>query len=128
LSSNQERPLVEMKPRKVNAYSGASGDDAHEPLVQFALVVKDRLADLIHRPHPLWVIGVIDEAAREHLIAVPRRIKEVDRLTTGDAMPGRADIERDVIARDDVRGLADPRATSLARKRRGGIWLARLDE
>src|ERR1700730_15410181 len=96
-----------MKPRKVNAYSGASGDDAHEPLVQFALVVKDRLADLIHRPHPLRVIGVIDEPAREHLIAVPRRIENVDRLATRNPMPGRAYVERDVIARDDVGGLAD---------------------
>jgi len=107
LSSDQERPLVEMKPRKVNAYSEASGDDAHEPLVQFALVVKDRLADLIHRPHALRVIGVIDEPAREYLIAVPRRIEEVDRLASRDAVPGRADVERNVIARDDIGGLPD---------------------
>ena len=107
MSSDQERPLVEMKPRKVNAYSGASGDDAHEPLVQFALVVEDRLANLIHRPHPLRVIRVIDEPAREYLIAVPRRIEKVDRLATRNPMPGRADIERNVIPRDDVRGLAD---------------------
>jgi hypothetical protein len=62
---------------------------------------------LIDRPRSLRVIGVIDEAAREYLIAVPRRIEEVDRLASRNAVPGRADVERDVIARDDVRGLAN---------------------
>src|SRR5260221_3830652 len=70
-----------------------SGDDAHEALVQFPLIVEDRLADLIHRPHPLRVIGVIDEPTREHFIAVPRWIEEVDGLAACDAVPGRADVE-----------------------------------
>jgi hypothetical protein len=48
-----------------------------------------------------------DEPAREHLVAVPGRIEEVDGLTSRDAVPGRPDVERNVIARDDVRGLPD---------------------
>src|SRR5690242_17652264 len=85
----------------------ASGDNAHEPLVQFALVIEYGLADLIHRPHSLRVIGVIDEPAREHLIAVPRRVEEVDRLASRDAVPGRAGVERTIIARDNGGGLPD---------------------
>ena len=84
-----------------------SGDDAHEALVQFALIVEDRLADLIDRPHPLRVIGVIDEPTRENLIAVSRRIEEVDGLTSRDTVPGRADVEWNVVAGDDVGSLAD---------------------
>src|SRR5882724_6302792 len=84
-----------------------SGDDAHEALVQFPLIVEDRLADLIHRPHPLRVVGVIDEPAREDLVAVPRRIEEIDGLAPRDAMPGRADVEGNVISRDDISRLAD---------------------
>ena len=85
----------------------ASGNDAHEPLVQFPLIVENRLADLVDRPHAFRVVRVIDKAAGEHLVAVAGRIKEIDRLAAGDAMPRRADIERDVVARDDVGGLAD---------------------
>src|SRR5438128_9818145 len=40
----------------------ASGDDAHETWVQFALIVEDRLADLIDRPYALRVIGVISSS------------------------------------------------------------------
>jgi hypothetical protein len=47
LTSAYESGAVEMKPRKVNAYSGASGDEAHEPLFQFALIVENTLANLI---------------------------------------------------------------------------------
>src|SRR5215469_7297725 len=91
----------------VRAYSVPSGDDAHEALVQFPLIVENRLTDFIHRPHALWVIGVINEAARKHLIAVPRRIEEVNRLASRDAVSGRADVERNVIASNDVCRLAD---------------------
>jgi hypothetical protein len=85
----------------------ASGNDAHKALVQFPLIVEDRLADLVDRPDALGVVRVIDEPAREHLVAVAGRVKEIDRLAAGDAVPRRADIERDVVARDDVGGLAD---------------------
>src|SRR6516164_9312652 len=83
-----------------------SGDDAHETLVQFALVVEDRLTDLIHRPHALRVIGVIDEPTRKHLVAISRRVEEVDGLPSRDAVPGRPDVERNVIARNDIGSLA----------------------
>ena len=82
-------------------------DDAHKALIQFPLIVEDRLADLVHRPHPLRVVGVIDEPARKHFVAVSRRIKEVDGLASRDTVPGRADVEWNVVAGDDVGGLAD---------------------
>jgi hypothetical protein len=69
-----------------------SGNDAHEALVQFPLIVEDRLANLINRPHALRVIGVIiDEPAREYLVAVSRRIEEVDRLASSST---RTEIQR----------------------------------
>src|SRR5205085_12170373 len=74
-----------------------SGDDANETFVQFPLVVEDRLPDLIHRPHPLRIVGIIDESAREDLIAVPRWIEEVDRLASRDTVSGRADVEWNVV-------------------------------
>ena len=58
-----------------------SGNDAHEALVQFPLIVEDRLADLIHRPHALWVIRVIDEPTRKHLVAISRRVEEVSGIS-----------------------------------------------
>jgi hypothetical protein len=84
-----------------------SGNHAHEALVQFPLIVENCLTDLIDRPHGFRVIRVIDEPAREHLIAVPRRIKEIDGLASRNAMSSRPDVERNVIPRDDIRCLAD---------------------
>jgi hypothetical protein len=109
--------------------SGVSGNHAHEALVQFPLIVEDRLAHLIHGPHALRVVGVINEPAREYLIAVPRRIKEIDRLTTGDAVSGRADIEWNVIARDDISRLPDL-VPGVQRKRNVMklVWLGSPDE
>src|SRR5438132_6346932 len=96
-----------MDPANAVRKTTASGDDAHEALVQFPLIVEDCLTDLIDRPRSLRVIGVINEPTGEYLIAVTRRIKEVDRLAARDAVSGRPDVERSVIARDDVGGLAD---------------------
>src|SRR5208283_6210445 len=85
----------------------ASGDDTHKALVQFALMVEDSLADLVDRPDPLQVVRVIDEPAQEHLVAVAGRIEEIDRLAARDAVARRADIERNIVTRNGVGGLAD---------------------
>ena len=87
----------------------ASCNDAHKAFVQFPLIIEDRLADPIHRPNALRVIRVINEPTCKHLIAVPRRIKKVDRLASRDAMSGWADVERNVIASNDVSRLANLR-------------------
>ena len=71
------------------------------------MIVKYCLADLVDRPDALWIIWIVDEPARKHLIAVTGRIEEIDRLATGDAVARWADIERDVVAGDNVRCLAD---------------------
>ena len=79
----------------------ASGDNAHEAFVQFALVIEDRLTDLVDRPHARRIVGIIDEAAGEDFVAVAGRVKEIDCLTACNAVAGRTDVERDVVARDD---------------------------
>jgi len=96
-----------MAPPRGSAVSSTSGNDAHKALVQFPLIVEDRLADLVDRPDALGIVRVIDEPAGEHLVAVAGRVKEIDRLAAGDAVPRRAYVERDVVARDDIGGLAD---------------------
>src|SRR5580704_17619542 len=47
--------------------------NTHEALVQFSLIVKDGFVDLIDRPHPLRIIRVLNESAREYLVTVARR-------------------------------------------------------
>src|SRR6516164_691208 len=90
-----------------SACPGGSGDNAHETLVQFALIVEDRLTDLIHRPYAFGVIGIINEAAREHLVAISSRVEEVDGLPSRDTVPGRRDVERNDIARNGIGSLAN---------------------
>jgi hypothetical protein len=53
------------------------------------------------------LLGITNEAAREHLVAISRGVEEVDGLASRDAVPSRPDVERNVIARDDISGLAD---------------------
>ena len=96
-----------MAPARSRAGIRASRNNAHEALVQFPLIVEDRVADLVDRPDALGVVRVIDEPAREHLVAVAGRVEEIDRLAAGDAVPGQADIERDVVTPDDIGRLAD---------------------
>src|SRR6185437_17078799 len=84
----------------VGARSGRDGpagplsrEDAGEGVVQLTGVVEDALRQVIHRPvdrrevvlHPI-------PQTREHLVAVTRRVEEVDRGTPGDAMPRRTDV------------------------------------
>jgi hypothetical protein len=45
--------------------------------------------------------------AGEDLVPISRWIKEINRLPPGDAMPGRSDIERDVVAGDHIGGMTD---------------------
>jgi hypothetical protein len=94
-----------MRRRGAELHPTASGHDAHEALVQLTLIVEDRLADLIDRPYPLRIVGIVDKAAGEHFVAVAGRIEEINRLATRDAVAGRPDVERYVVARDDVGGL-----------------------
>src|SRR6202158_1001094 len=105
-------------------YTPRSGDHPKEPIVQLFFVIKDALADLIRRPYPRRVVGVIAVAAGEHLVAIARGIEEIDRLPARDAMPRRPDIKRDAVAGDDVCGMADivPRF----QKKSGVVKLARM--
>src|SRR6266540_1493191 len=91
---------VEMAPR-------CSGHEAKEPIVQLFLVIKDALADLVRGPHAGRVVGVVTVAAGEHLVAIARGIEEIDGLSARDAMSRRPDVKRDVVAGDDVCGMAD---------------------
>src|SRR6266436_878760 len=84
-----------------------SGYDAKEPIVQLFFVIKDALADLVRGPHAGRVVRVVTVAAGEHLVAIARGIEEIDGLPAGDAMPRRPDVKRDVVAGDDVCGMAD---------------------
>ena len=68
---------------------------------------EDCLADLIARPHALWIVRIVNEAPREDLIAIAGWIEEIDRLAACDAMAGRANVERNVVSSDDIGGLAD---------------------
>ena len=71
------------------------------------LVIEDRLADLVDRPHARRIVGIVDEAAGEDFVAVAGRVKEIDCLTAAcDAVAGRTDVERDIVPRDDVGRLS----------------------
>src|SRR5437764_6440711 len=105
-SSKSMGPIL-AKPPPVRQGEPGSGDNAHEALIQFPQVIEDRLANLIDGPHPFRVIGIIDEPARKHFVAIARRIKEVNRLAACYAVSSRPDVERNIIARDNVGSLAD---------------------
>src|SRR5271165_4178714 len=84
----------------------SSGNDAQESFVELALVVEDSLADLGLVPGAGRQVGVISVAAGEHLVAIAGRVEEVDRLAAGDAVAGRADIDRNIVAGDDIGRVA----------------------
>ena len=84
-----------------------SGYDTKEPIVQLFFVIKDALADLVRSPHAGRVVGVVAVATSKHLVAIARGIEEIDGLPARDAMPRRADVKRNVVAGDDVCGMAD---------------------
>ena len=87
--------------------AGNSGGDGQEPLVQLALVVEDRLAELVRRPGDDGTVAEAAVAAGEGLVAVARRVEEVDRRAARDAVARRPDVDRHVVHRHDVGRLED---------------------
>src|SRR5271166_4364663 len=71
-----------------------SGQNVNEAFVDFAIIIEDRLADLIHRPGDHRAIGVVYITAGKHLVAITRRIEEVDRKSARDAVAARAIVQR----------------------------------
>ena len=84
-----------------------SGEDRGERVVQLAGVVEHALAERLGRPHRHRAVAVGQVATGEDLVAVARRVEEVDRLAAGDAVAGGADVDRHVVHREQVRGAAD---------------------
>ena len=70
-------------------------------------MVEHALAERLGGPHAHWAVRVGEVAAGEDLVAVARRVEEVDGLAAGDAVAGGADVDRHVVHREQVRRAAD---------------------
>src|SRR5262245_54671417 len=73
-----------------------SGDDVEEVLVELAVGGVDPLRGPVHGPGDGPEVRARPVAAREDLVAVAGRVEEVDRFAAGDAVPGGAEVDRDV--------------------------------
>ncbi|WP_434061750.1 hypothetical protein, partial [Acinetobacter baumannii] len=68
-----------------------SGQHGHESFVENAVVVKDRLAQLVGGPGHRFVVRVVVISPAEHFVAVTGRVEEVDGLAVSEAVAGWAD-------------------------------------
>src|SRR5215471_18597377 len=80
----------------------SSSEHREEALVQLAVVVEDPRTERLVVPGDPRLVGIVDIASREHLVAIPRRIEEVHRLSARDPVAGRTDVDRGSRAREDV--------------------------
>src|SRR5260370_21367426 len=73
--------------------------------MQLAVVIEDRPAQFCLVPRDGRLVRVVDVSAREYLVAIARRIEEIDRRAAREAVPRRTDFERHVMLRDKVGSL-----------------------
>src|SRR5690554_6341496 len=92
---------------QVSSNRGVSGQHAEETLVELTVVVENRLAEIFGHPGHRLMVGVVVVTTAEDLITVAGGIKEIDGLPVGQAMAGRADINRSIGHRDQVSGTQD---------------------
>ena len=75
--------------------------------MQFLLRIIQTPTEIVDGPADRLPVGIGIVGAGERLEAIARRVPGIDRAATGDAVAGRADVDRDMVHAHDIAGAQD---------------------